>query len=66
MASFPSEEEVRAVIEGQMMARKMYMELRGMHIGTVFLFLTIQILQTQAVYFLKISIKLSTQNNMWK
>ena len=38
MASFPAEVEVRAVIEGQMMARKMYMELRGMHIGTVFLF----------------------------
>ncbi|XP_022341820.2 xylulose kinase-like [Crassostrea virginica] len=33
VSSFPPEVEVRAVIEGQMMARKMYMELRGMHIG---------------------------------
>ncbi|XP_062570095.1 xylulose kinase-like isoform X2 [Saccostrea cucullata] len=31
--SFPPEVEVRAVIEGQMIARKMYTEKRGMHTG---------------------------------
>lgn len=33
VSSFPPEVEVRAVIESQMLARKLYMELRGMHIG---------------------------------
>lgn len=33
VSSFPPEVEVRAVIESQMMARKLYMELRGMHVG---------------------------------
>ncbi|XP_061184276.1 xylulose kinase-like [Saccostrea echinata] len=35
VTSFPPEVEVRAVIEGQMIARKMYMEMemRGMHTG---------------------------------
>ncbi|XP_048747057.1 xylulose kinase-like isoform X2 [Ostrea edulis] len=33
VSSFPHDVEVRAVIESQMIARKMYMEMRGMHVG---------------------------------